>query len=39
MAIICIDERVWTALVRKIELLAAQAKRLERQYDPGDKER
>lgn len=34
MAILCIDEKVWTLLVGKIESLAAIARQLERHHGP-----
>lgn len=34
MSVLCIDEKVWTILVGKLESLAAQARQLERKYDP-----
>ena len=34
MNVICIDVRVWTSLVAKLESLAATALRVEKMYDP-----
>lgn len=39
MGIICIDEKVWTALLGKIETLASQARLLEKRYQPPTKEK
>jgi len=35
MNAICIDEKVWTALVGKLESLSALARQLERKYAPA----
>lgn len=34
MSVLCIDERVWTMLVGKMESLSVLARQLERRYDP-----
>lgn len=38
MGIICIDERVWTSLMSKLETLSALSRHVERMYDPAKRD-